>query len=334
MKRQVVNKSCEYQHDQLRICTIPRAEDYSPSELTNRPLDDYIKYQAPFFSLFHELDGVKHGSVLEVGSGSGRALLDLKAKYPSIRAFGSNLKGYGFSQADGSEKSLWNVANHFNITVYCDHQDVPNFPVLFETGPIQSANFSTHFHPEKFDLIFSRHSFNQGKLTPNESYIIIPRILPLMKINSPAMIHMLGGTFHSSSDNKYYPILRVWNIISKDGKERRVSVVLYQTLCYSTIFCISVIFKKCAPSAPLHQAYRDCIIPPSISHRLPPPDWLVLELRRVAKVVKEGNVSAQKSAFKEESSYEYAQNYMASFVTALDRWEQMGAITDMNDVKS
>jgi hypothetical protein len=325
-KRIFILNSIEDKIDQLRICISRKTVGYSPSELTMRPLEDYVRYQAPFFSFFHTLDVAKQGSVLEVGCGSGRALLDLKAEYPSIKAYGTNLKGYGFAQGNGSPAAFWSVANHFDTPVYCDQHGSPSFPVILETHPIQSPKFTTLFQPETFDFIFSRHSLNQGKLAANESHIFIPRLLPLLKVGSPAMIHMLGGTFHSTSDNKYYLILKVWNIVSKDAAQRRVSVVLYQTLCYASKFCISVVFKKCAPGAALHGTYKDCIVPPSINHRLPPPDWLVPELARVARLAKDGKMSLQEMAFGDNSTFRYAHEYMATFVKALDRWEQQGTI--------
>ena len=80
----------------MNTCKSPKAGGYSPSELTMRPLEDYVRYQAWFFSLFHTLEFAKKGFILDFGSGSGRAMLNLTALYPSIQAFGTNLKGYNF----------------------------------------------------------------------------------------------------------------------------------------------------------------------------------------------------------------------------------------------
>ncbi len=291
------------------------------------PLEDYLRYQAPFFSFLHILDAAKEGSVLEVGSGSGRALLDLKAEYPSIKAYGTNLRGNGFVQGKGSVEDFWTVANHFDIPVYCK-QDSPSLPIIIEAQPIHSANFSKLFEPEMFDFIFSRQLLNQEKLTAEESYIFIPRLLPLLKVGSSAMIHMLGGAFHATSDNKYHPILKVWNIVSNDSDAqwRRVSVVLYQTLCHMSYFCISVIFKKCEPGAALHGTFGDCIVPPGISHLLPPPGWLVQELARVAGLARDGGMSAGERAPGDASALRYAHACVARFVAALDGWERQGAV--------
>jgi hypothetical protein len=48
----------------------------------------------------------------------GRVLLELKSRYPRINVIGTNLKSYGFVQADGSS-GIWIIASHFNATVYC-----------------------------------------------------------------------------------------------------------------------------------------------------------------------------------------------------------------------
>ena len=311
----------------LRICH-KQNSNYSHSQYSMHSLDDYLRYQAPFFSFFHTLESVKQGSILEIGCGGGRALIDLKSRYPFIKAYGTNPTSN--DEFNRTAEAFWNVANHFDIPVYCDQQGLPSFPVILETHPIQSTNFTKVFHPESFDFIFSRHSLNQGKIAANQSHIFIPRLLPFLKVGSPAMVHMLGGTFHSTSDNKYYPILKVWNIVSHDAAQRRVSVVLYQTLCYASAFCISVMFKKCAPGARLHGAYRDCIVPPSISHRLPPPDWLVPELARVARLAEARGLSSPGRSGPPSADgggpFRYAHESMARFVAALDRWEEEGAI--------
>ncbi len=192
--------------------------------------------------------------------------------------------------------------------------------MLIETHPIQSKEFNTISHPEMFDFIFSRHSLNQGKLATNESHIFIHRLLPFLKVGSPAMIQMLCGTFHATSDNKYYPILKVWNIVSKGPKQLRVSIVLNQTLCYASKFCISVVFKKGAPGAKLHGTYKDCIIPQTLNYCLPPDGWLLRELARVGRAETRGVASAVK-----RRCLRYAHAYMANFVRELDRWEQQGA---------
>ncbi len=314
----------------LQICqSKQKTTNYTHRRYTMHSLDDYLRYQAPFFSFFHALDSAKQGSILEVGCGGGRALLDLKSEYPSIKVYGTNPTSH--DNFNRTAEAFWDVANHFDIPVYCDHQGRPSFPVILETHPIQSAKFTTLFQPGTFDFIFSRHALYQGKLAANESYIFIPRLLPLLKVGSPAMIHMLSGTFHSTSDNKYYPILQVWNIVSKDAEQTRVSVVLYQTLCYASAFCISVLFKKCAPGAALHGTYHDCIVPPSISHRLPPPGWLLPELARVARLAKARQFSSNRTGSPPADGggpFRYAHAYMARFVAALDRWEHDGAIRD------
>ena len=140
------------------------------------------------------------------------------------------------------------------------------------------------------------------------------------------MLHMLVGSFHPTSDNKYHPILKVWNIVSRDAEQRRVSVVLYQTLCHASKFCIGAIFKNCAPGAALHGALGDCIVPPSITHLLPPPDWLLPELARVARLAEDAAKPAGGRTAGDASGLRHAHACVARFVAALDGWEQRGAV--------
>ena len=138
------------------------------------------------------LNSVSNGSVLEIGTGAGRALLDLKALYPFANAFGTNHYRDGYSQIEGSIESMWNVSEHFNIPVHCNHSGSPLFPTLLNLGKIQHEWLP--LPPESFDLIFSRHSLNDGKLEPSESHCFVPRLHKLLRPGGAAILHLLWDT--------------------------------------------------------------------------------------------------------------------------------------------
>ena len=219
-----------------------------------RSLEDYYKYQPHFFSFFSMLDSFQDGVVLEIGCGSGKALLELKAKYPRMQVYGTNLRGYGYSQTNGSIESFWSIALYFGIPVLCDVHGSPGFPIVQETEKIQSPKFADVLPRIGFDFIFSRHSLNEGKLQSFESPLAITQLLPLLKEGRSAMIHLLGGKLHPSTDIRFYPVLSVTNIAPKQpnatGGHGRVSIVLYSTLCYLQLHCLGVVIRRCLGNVP------------------------------------------------------------------------------------
>ena len=142
------------------------------------------------------------------------------------------------------------------------------------------------------------------------------------------MIHLLGGTFHSTSNNKYYPILRVYNVVTrkKDKRPRnRTSFVIYQSLCYPDTFCISIVFKKCLPTARLHWKNHDCIIPYILYNADPSQDWFLSELARIPTVE---NSTAQRRI------YQYTHDYMVNLVGALELWVKNRGISELQQIGS
>jgi SAM-dependent methyltransferase len=252
---------------------------YIPSEMTMRPLNEFKLYQPSFYSLMDEIDSMPNGDILEIGCGSGRALLDLKSKYPNIRAVGTNYRGYGFSQTNGSALHLWSVAKHFNISVVCSEDGAPAFPEIKEAEGIQHPNYTSIFGLQQFDLIISRHALNQGKLSPDKSVFIVPRVVSLLKVGGTAMVHLLYGAFYESSSHAHYPVLSITNIGPLSAS---VSIILYHTRCYVEN-CVSALIRRCAPHASRHPLHGDCILPQHVKVQLPPSGWMLSEMAKVAE---------------------------------------------------
>ena len=153
------------------------------------------------------LDSFQDGVVLEIGCGSGKALLELKAKYPRMQVYGTNLRGYGYSQTNGSIESFWSIALYFGIPVLCDVHGSPGFPIVQETEKIQSPKFADVLPRIGFDFIFSRHSLNEGQLQSFESPLAITQLLPLLKRCDPHLWHYLGADYGRVSDlNVLWPL--------------------------------------------------------------------------------------------------------------------------------
>ena len=140
------------------------SSEWQPHQYTSRNLADF-EDMFPVFVDFTQLVDIAaaNGHILEIGCGSGRALLDLKAKHPLASVFGSNYRGYGYGQIDGSEDAMWAVAEAFKIPVRCDASGRPLFPTVLGLPKVQHAMLP--FPSGHFDLIFSRHSLNEGKVS-------------------------------------------------------------------------------------------------------------------------------------------------------------------------
>jgi SAM-dependent methyltransferase len=279
-----------------------------------RPLSEFKLYQPSFFSVLEKIDSLHVGDVLEIGCGSGRALLDLKSKHPQLNAAGTNYKGYGDSQTNGSEIHLWSVAKHFNISVACTADGIPAFPVIHETVGIQHPNYSSILDGQKFDLIISRHALNQGKLAADQSVFIVPRIIPLLKVGGVAMVHLLFGAFDNISKHEHYPVLSINSI---GPPSETISIVLYHTRCYREN-CVSALIRRCPPDAPRHPLHGDCIVPESMTVHLPPPGWMLSEMSRAAR-------EAPKK-LKASGWLKYPLDFLTHWVQAMEQWERSGHI--------
>ena len=138
---------------------------WKPHTFTSRSLEDMEDLLPSFISWWILLDSAStRGHLLEIGAGAGRALLDLKARHPYASAYGTNYRGYGYGQIDGSEEEMWSVCDAFKITVRCDPYGRPLFPSILGLPKVQHSMLP--FPSDYFDLIFSRHSLNEGKVQP------------------------------------------------------------------------------------------------------------------------------------------------------------------------
>ena len=268
---------------------------WKPHGFTSRNLAEYEHLVPEFLDFWGLLERTSHGNVLDFGTGAGLALLDLKARHPLARAFGTNLKTYGYPQSDGSDEAMWAVSEHFNVSVHCDAAAAPMFPVILNLGKIQQEPLP--FAAGFFDLVLSRHSLNEGKLLAAESHCALPRLLHVLKPGGAAALHLLFDTGTAAlllpdlRDNitvdrpsrapaavpKTDTILSVTNLAAPGAARPHTSIVLYQTAgaCGAdslprTRFCVGVAARRCAAGDPLHPAFGDCVLPPDATLRIAP----------------------------------------------------------------
>ena len=321
----------------LRECTQSYSRpQWTPNKITSRNLADFEDMIPDFVGWKNLLNRVSFGSVLEIGTGAGRALLDLKSIYPFAQVYGTNYKQYGYSQIEGSNESMWNVSTYFNVRIHCDQSGNPMFPTIIGLGKIQHEWLP--FPSEWFDLIFSRHSLNDGKLEPQESHCFVPRVHKVLKSEGMALLHLLWDTgpvsptlanftdsaqivrdiknnehkfLSSRSLPKTDTILLVTNVVDHQGK--RTSIILFETSgsCgtgprNNTKFCVGMIMKKCAPAEPLHRRYRDCILPNDI------------------QFAPHGFIKAEQIQLTVDWRIDYHKKYLANLIEFLKQWSHEG----------
>jgi SAM-dependent methyltransferase len=330
----------ERMEETLRDCNLDDfVTAWVPHDATSRNLADFEDMIPDFVDWKNLLTKVAFGSVLEIGTGAGRALLDFKSTYPFAKAYGTNYKEYGFPQIEGSNESMWNVSTYFKIQIRCDQNGNPMFPTIMGLGKIQHEWLP--FPSDSFDLIFSHHALNEGKLTPSESHCFIPRLHKVLKSGGMAVLHLLWDTgpvspylanFTDSALNihgfkqsnqgtisqeiplsKMVTVLLIMNIVTDTGK--RTSILLFQTsgsfdkgTRNHTKFCVGMIMKKCAPNAAIHRQHQDCILPHDIQF--------------------DPHVIINANSFKLKADWRigYHKKYLANLVKFLKQWSSDGRI--------
>jgi len=156
---------------------------YTPHGFTGRGYHEIQKlFPTDIFDLNGYLSMHCNASVLDFGCGSGRALLQVYEKYPSTYTYCINKRGYRLSQSE-TYQDFVDVAYHFNITLHCNTTHFL-LPDIYLTAGIETESFYP-FDGKQFDLIYSIHALNIGKVTVSSSHIWMDKLIPLMKASSP-----------------------------------------------------------------------------------------------------------------------------------------------------
>jgi SAM-dependent methyltransferase len=263
-------------------CVFPKSvASYTPHWETSRDLTSLMRHIPDFFDwidVIHEFLSSDKPSILEIGAGAGRVVMELKMRFPDMYVVGTNFDMYGakpsvnnkFGQLMGTEDEFWATAKAFNLNVKCDAiTKKPLFPEILLTKKIQEYKLP---YNETFDLIVSRQALMEGKVGVNESHMFLRNIYHTLKPGGIMILHLLTGgsginvhrsfIFNKNEGHIYETakanVLEVFNI--RHG-EVDASIIFYQVNCEGNYYCYDLLVKKCSSDHPRNNKYHDCIIP-------------------------------------------------------------------------
>ncbi len=128
----------------------------------SRGLDHFHEKVKPF-SILNEIERLKKEKpenqikVLELGTGYGRVLIELRRKFPSIQLTGVNLKP---NELFGKKEDYARTALHFGVFTKAELKNIQLPEVVFTN--IDNGNVLP-FKDGKFDLIFSQSTLQHIK---------------------------------------------------------------------------------------------------------------------------------------------------------------------------
>jgi len=184
----------------MHSCTSEEYEVMQPvgnlptHKFTNRGFSNFEDVIRPFVDiskLFAHWEK-KKARVLEIGSGSGNFLIDAQSQYPSLNFFGSNYGGWlskemAATQIDETFQSAINAANKFNVSLTCRSDGSPVLPRIF----VRKESFISEKYKlpviGKFDIIVSQFALSKGKLTSDQSPLLVPQLLKFLKMGGIAI---------------------------------------------------------------------------------------------------------------------------------------------------
>jgi hypothetical protein len=133
--------------------------DESRSSYTTRSLKDLKAAMPPFLSFDKYKNEENTRQILEIGCGTGHALVELHALLPNAKLTGTNKKGYQHGQSN-NQMELVAYAKHYKVPIKCNSASKPSIPKLVLTDGIQNKPLDFSFNC--MDLVLSHHALNQG----------------------------------------------------------------------------------------------------------------------------------------------------------------------------
>eukprot|EP01036_Dinobryon_divergens_P025167 gene25167-33688_t len=164
-----------------------------------------MNLQLPVFKLLVESRRAKL-TILEIGCGNGRALLELQSLMPHSTTFCVNKKGYNYAQAS-TRNELALIAEHYRIPILCSTgghhnnrnknvgaekiKSQPILPHIRLTSGVQNEAFK--YPHASMKLILSQHAINEGKVEPQDIFMVLPRIAMLLAPGGYAALLLMSN---------------------------------------------------------------------------------------------------------------------------------------------
>jgi SAM-dependent methyltransferase len=222
---------------------------------TNRSFNHHMYMHPPFLNFSHKMESKPFAKVLELGSGSGRALIELQSKFGDSECYGTNYGGYKLPQAR-SQFDLLSAVRTYNLTIFC-RNDEPILPKIILTPSIIEFNLTSKFDQKLFDFIISVHALN-NKLPWNMSHTYVPDILNLLAPAGLAILHVGDlNSFFQPNENAFAITHSFCLMHTVQNKKKRFSAVLYVT---GKIGHVGMMLRHCMQTD-LSNALGDCIVP-------------------------------------------------------------------------
>jgi len=217
------------------------------TEYTSRGIKDFESNMAPFVDFLKVGKFAKNYTILEIGSGNGRLLMEVQSQLPFAHLWGLNKAGYGWDQLDSSfgdegQKHLIAVAVHYKIPVICDRLKNPVVPKIKLFDGLQYGRIP--LTKEYFDVVISHHSLNEGKLLPYDVRSVAPRVMDALKPGGYASLLLLvnhaARTLFPSLDVKTFtPIAMHTTTVEKTNNK-------YSVMLYVINENIGMVVKRCS----------------------------------------------------------------------------------------
>lgn len=280
----------------MRKCSNETFSDLPKFDLhpyTMRGFADHVRMVHPLF--FNMTDAMKHARhdfrLLDIGTGSGRTLLDIQQMHPIARLVGTNHLDYEVGKSVSQalkDEDLLAVAKHFNITVFCDAFRRPFLPRISFLD-VNSPHLNDVFRNSSFDFMISLLALNGPSKTVKHPYLstLVEKLAP----GGVAILHAGDAMFPRDLMNELGNFSAIGSLTAT-RKNRIISVVMYVKMSpflhlWQTgeqFYFVNCMIKVCPPSFQPTADQPDCILP--VNTTLRGLDFLVEKNTHVWDIVK------------------------------------------------
>jgi hypothetical protein len=231
-------------------------------------------FHPPFFNASERLAAASRGfHLLDIGTGSGRVLLELQYRFPWATMVGTNSLTYPHSQAMKAD-DLLSACAVWKIPVHCRLSEDPFWPILPKiryldvSSPFFRGGTNAAFGRHAFDFVFSSMALNGPSKTIHHPYL--PHVVSLMAPGSVAVLHIGDASFKKPVQKRIGDFGIIDTLSKQDLDGRRVDFVMTCKFAPynwpSPFYFVVVVAKVCLPSELSSEA--NCAYPTPVKSKL------------------------------------------------------------------